>query len=167
MARRAIRFVCLILFFQVPMAGPALAQSDGQGNDRHSGYYYPTPGDQEVYTARAQTMPEAVRALRLGFVTGLSRQMASRPYAPPYAVFAKGQEAQKLIIVALTDGPLDTLYRSRAVLADLTAMARISPIFRDFGVEEIFTFLDLAKMLGFEQVTVSDGRDFAHQIAIK
>ena len=112
-------------------------------------------------------MPEAVRALRLGFVTGLSRQMASRPYAPPYAVFAKGQEAQKLIIVALTDGPLDTLYRSRAVLADLTAMARISPIFRDFGVEEIFTFLDLAKMLGFEQVTVSDGRDFAHQIAIK
>lgn len=148
----------------VPLPG---AQAAGPNGDRHSGYYYPEPGSQEVYTARAQTLPEANRRLRVGFVTGVSQAMAARAYAPRFTLFAKGEQAQKLVIVALADGPIDTLYRARAVLADLTAMSRVLPIFKEFGVQDWFTFLDLAKMMGFRQVTISDGRAFAHQITIK
>ena len=72
-----------------------------------------------------------------------------------------------MIITAIDDGPFDTIYRARAVLADLTAMSRTLPIFQEYGVEDWFTFLDLLKMMGFVQLTVTDGRDFAHQFVIE
>jgi hypothetical protein len=61
---------------------------------------------------------------------------------------------------------LGTIYRVRALLATLTASARMTPIFRENGVEDLLTFLDLLKMLGFKQITVSDGDKFAHQILL-
>lgn len=135
--------------------------------DRHAGYYYPIPSSREVYRARPERTPEAGRPLRIGFVTGVAAMMAKRAYAPSYALFAKGGEAEKLIIVALQDGTLDTLFRARAVLADLTAFARTMPIFGEYGARARYTFFDLAKILGFRQITVSDGRAFAHQVIIE
>lgn len=142
------------------------AQAPEETQSRHVGYYYPKPTE-ETYVARATILPEADRAFRVGFVTGITGQMSRRAYAPHYVIFAKGTHAQKLIITAITDGPMDTLYRGRAVLAELTAMARTLPVFREFGVEDWFTFLDLCKMMGFSQVTITDGRDFAHQFKIE
>ena len=138
-----------------------------QAADRHIGYYYPDPGEPEVYEARVDTLPEASRAARIGFVTGIASENHKRPYPPSLTMFAKGTEAQKLIIVALRDGPLDSLFRARAVFADMTAIARTLPIFREMGVEDYFTFFDLCKMMGFEKITVSDGKDFAHQVLLK
>ena len=135
-------------------------------DDRYAGYYYPEPQSTEVYKARAVTLPEAGRKQRLAFVTGFTLKQVNLPYAPNLAMFAKGDDATKLILVALQDGRLDTPYRARAVLAMLTATARVLPIFQEYRVEEIFTFLDLCKMLGFEEVTLSNGKDFAHKIHI-
>ena len=83
------------------------------------------------------------------------------------AIFAKGAEAEKLILVSLQDGRVDTLYRARAVFANLTSVARVLPIFADYGVQDYFTFFDLAKMMGFSQITITNGRDFAHQVFIE
>ncbi len=138
-----------------------------QAGDRHAGYYYPEPATREVYEARSETLPEASRATRIGFVTGIASHISKRPFPPQAAMFAKGAEAEKLIIVALVDGRIDTIYRARAVLANMTAAARLLPAFQDMGVQEWFTFLDLAHMLGFKQITISDGRDFAHQLIIE
>lgn len=140
--------------------------ADVQAADRHAGYYYPTPASTETYVARAQTLQEADRSLRIGFVTGITNQILQQPYPPTAAIFAKGAEGQKLIIVALEDGRIDTLYRARAIFANMTAVARVMPLFRELGVEGWFTFFDLAKLLGFEQITITDGRDFAHQVII-
>jgi hypothetical protein len=135
--------------------------------DRHAGYYYPPPGSEEVYKARARTLPEASRGLRIRFVTGVSRQLQTRPFPPTAAMFAKGAEAEKLIIVALVDGRIDTIYRARALFANLTAVARTTPVFQEYGVEELFTFFDFAKMIGFAQITISNGRDFTHQVILE
>ncbi len=135
--------------------------------DRHAGYYYPPPANTEVYTARALTMTDANRELRLAFVVGLTKLMLSLPYAPQFVIFAKGDEAQKLIIIGLRDGHLNTLFRARAVLALLTSVARSMPFLNDLGVAEFFTFFDLAKLLGFTQITISDGDAFAHQVIIE
>lgn len=135
--------------------------------DRHTGYYYPAPRTEEVYTARAQTLPEGDRARRIGFVTSLSLQMQSNAYSPPFAVFAKGEDAEKMIIVGLRDGELNTIYRARALFAMLTASARGSQFFVDHHVEDYFTFFDLAKLLGFSQITISDGQRFSHRVTIK
>ncbi len=158
-ARRAFPTLVGLLLLTWATAAP--------GADRHAGYYYPEPGTKETYTARAQTLEEAKRAVRIGFVTGLANQILARPYAPTIAIFAKGAEAEKLILVSLQEGRVDTLYRARAVFANLTSVARVLPVFAEYGVQDIFTFFDLAKMLGFTQITISDGDDFAHQVFIE
>ncbi len=147
--------------------GIAVAIDPAQAGDRHAGYYYPEPASREVYEARSETLPNADRSIRIGFVPGSAGQISARPDPPQAVMFAKGTEAEKLIIVALVDGRIDTLYRARAVLANMTAAARMLPAFQEMGVQDWFTFLDLAHMLGFKQVTISDGRDFAHQLIIE
>ncbi|MHA1152831.1 MAG: molybdopterin-guanine dinucleotide biosynthesis protein A [Alphaproteobacteria bacterium] len=162
------RLVIVALWFGLGIFSAATgAAPPAWAGDRHAGYYYPEPVTHEVYEARSETLPEADRATRIGFVTGIAKHVSERPYPPQAAMFAKGTEAEKLIIVALVDGRIDTLYRARAVLANMTAAARMLPAFQEMGVQDWFTFLDLAHMLGFKQITISDGRDFAHQLIIE
>ncbi|WP_299620675.1 hypothetical protein [Pelagibius sp.] len=145
----------------------SLAAGPAQAADRHAGYYYPEPTSREVYEARAYTLPEASRKARIAFVTGITSEQNKAPYPPTAAIFAKGTEAEKLIIVALSDERIDTVYRARAIFAQMTAVARLLPIFTELGVEDYFTFFDLVKMMGFKQITISNGREFAHQVSIQ
>ena len=149
------------------LAVVSLAPAPAGAEDRHVGYYYPPPQTIETYHARADTLQDSDRARRIGFVVELTQQMLSNPYAPEFAVFAKGDDAEKLLIVALKDGVLDTIYRARALFAMLTSVARATPLFQDYGVAEVFTFFDLLKILGFTQLTISDGDGFAHQVLIE
>jgi hypothetical protein len=149
------------------LAGVLLAPAPAGADDRHVGYYYPQPQTIETYEARADTLPDSDRTRRIGFVVELTQQMLSNPYAPEFAVFAKGDEAEKMLIVALRNDVIDTIYRARALLAMLTSVARATPLFQDYGVAEVFTFFDLLKILGFAQLTISDGEGFAHQVLIK
>lgn len=159
---RAIKAVWLCALLVA--AGPSLAS---EKRDRHAGYYYPAPTSVETYTARAKTFEDSDRKRRIFFVTELTNQMMQNPYPPPFAIFPKGEHAQKLIITALYDNGYNTIYRMRGLLAIMTARARITPIFEDYDVQDLYTFLDLLKLLGFEQVTVTDGETFAHQILIE
>ena len=72
-----------------------------------------------------------------------------------------------MIIVGVSGDSYNTLYRMRALLAMLTAVARTTPLFKEERVEDYFTYLDLCKMLGFKLLTVTDGKSFAHQIRIE
>jgi hypothetical protein len=142
-------------------AAPAAAQ------DRHAGYYYPVPKTEETYTARARTLPESDRDRRLGFVVAFMAEMNSEAAPQRYVLFAKGADAEKLIIVALDDQAFATLYRARAVLATLTSRVRASPLFAELGVQNLFTFYDLAKLIGFKQITISDGRAWSHRVWVE
>lgn len=139
---------------------------DDEVGDHHEGYYYPSPQTLEHYPSRVVTLPDSDEIRRQGFVIGMARQQLAAQYAPDYAIFTKGDHSQKLIVVALHDGTLNTLFRARALLATLTLVARSTPFFQKNTQPEESTFLDLLKLLGFTQVTISDGRDFAHQILI-
>ena len=134
--------------------------------DRHDDYYYPAVTSREIYQARTPTRPDATREVRIGYIVAETEGQAQRPYPPRYAIFAKGDDAEKLIIVGF-DQSFGTLYRARAVLAQLTARARGTALLRNMGVDDVFTFLDVAKLLGFRQVTVSDGASWAHQIELE
>ena len=138
-----------------------------QAQDRHAGYYYPDPVYKEVYNARAKRIPSANRKTRIAFVTSITQQNMKREYPPEAAIFAKGDKAQKMIIVGLVDGRLDTIYRARAIFANMTAAARTLPIFQELGVEDVFTFFDLAALMGFKQITITNGRNFTHQVLLK
>src|SRR3546814_17674137 len=81
-------------------------------------------------------------------------------------MFAKGSGAEKLVLIGLQDGPMDTLFRARARLAMLTATSRTTAVFRDLDPQAQYTFLDLLKLLGYTQITLSDGRTWAHRLDI-
>ena len=144
----------------------ATPAADG-ASERHVGYYYPPITSRERYRSRARMLPGAGRERRIGFVTAITGRQFTFGYPPQYTMFAKGGRAQKLIIVALGERSLATIYQARALLAQLTAIARASDFFRDLGVETHFTFFDLARMLGFERITVSDGIGFTHRVEIE
>ncbi|MDP6689958.1 MAG: molybdopterin-guanine dinucleotide biosynthesis protein A [Alphaproteobacteria bacterium] len=135
--------------------------------ENHAGYYYPAITSQEVYQARSPAMSSANRETRIGFVVAQTSGQRQLQYPPRFAMFAKGDEAEKLIIIGLDEHSFATLFRARAVMAQLTASARGSALFRNMAVEDLFTFFDLAKMLGFRQITVSDGRNYAHRIDLQ
>ena len=154
-----------ILFAAMLMAlGPALPSNAG---DSHAGYYYPEPQTREVYVSPHKMLPVAGERTRIGFTVGLNARQQSRNFAPGYHIFAKGAHGQKLIIVATSPDRYNTLYRLRALLAALTADARTSPLFRDGKSPEDVNFLDLCRMIGFEQVTVTDGDAIAHRIVLR
>ena len=135
--------------------------------DRHAGYYYPKPTTTESYRTRAETVEGANKRRRVAFIVGISNKSLSAPYPPTVSMFAKGRVAEKLIIVGAQDGRLNTIYRIRAYLATLTSVSRALPVFKNTKTPENLTFFDLAKMLGFEQVTISDGISVTHQVILK
>ena len=101
----------------------ATTDTVASGKPGHEGYYYPAITSKETYVARARRNDEIRRDNRIRFVTELTALQSRAAYAPQYAVFAKGADGQKLIIVALNDEVFGSLYRARGVLAQLTAFS--------------------------------------------
>jgi hypothetical protein len=137
------------------------------GEDRYVGYYYPKPTSTEVFESQMQTIATMDRTQRIQFVTIVSQGTIQAAYRVPYAVFAKGDKGDTMIIVGMQAGELNTVYRMRALLANLTTMSRLSPFFQEKTVAEDATFFDLLKLLGFQSVTITDGEKITHQVTIK
>jgi hypothetical protein len=158
------------------LAVPAMAQTKpaaskpvvaAPADDRYVGYYYPKPNSTEVYESAMQTVAGVDRAQRVQFVTVVSQGTIQSSYRVPYAVFVKGEKADKMIIVGLAPSEFGTIYRMRALLANMTTMSRMSPFFQERTVAEDATFFDLLKLLGFTTVTITDGDKLTHQVTIK
>jgi hypothetical protein len=158
--RRALGVAIGAVLVAAAVAAPA------QDKDRHAGYYYPPATVTESFEAEATTVSGATRLRRIGLITIITNKALAASYAPPYVMFVKGADAEKLIIIGMGDY-LANVYQARALLAQLTQQARLTEIFKEVDPEARLTFLDLLKMLGFEQVTVSDGKAYTLQISIK
>ena len=147
-------------------AQDAVSFSKEEEQSGHEGYYYPKPQTLEHFVSNAITLPDSDKVRRQGFVIGMTKQLLDGKYAPGFAIFAKGGQSEKLIIVGMIDGQLNTVYRARALLAELTAVARSTPFFQQNTQPEESTFFDFMKLLGFRQITITDGRAFAHQVIV-
>jgi len=164
-AAAAVGFAAILL----ASTGPAIADDRPPliSDDSHAGYYYPELTSREVYVSRANQLKDATRATRLGFVTNLTQQQLSKGFAPTFAIFAKGNDAEKLIIMSLGDQGFRSIYQARGILAQLTAVARSTRLLREMQVDDVFNFFDLARLLGFTQITISDGETFSHQVDLQ
>lgn len=152
------RFAPLLL--AAALALPAAA-------DDEAGYYYPPVGSSEVFDRTLADAPPADRSVRVAFVTGLTRQQLDKGYAPRFVLFAKGAESEELIAVALDDEVFATLYRARAVMAQMSAPTRVTQFFVENDLSERATFYDMLKIMGFRSLTLSDGRSWSHKVAFR
>ncbi len=127
-------------------------------------YYYPPVNSEEVFAREIAAAPPAGRAVRVGFTTQITKAQLAAPESPRFVIFAKGAEAQHMIIIALDDEVFKTIYRARAVLAQLTSNARGTDFFINNNIQDHATWFDLAKLLGFEDLVISDGAAGSHRV---
>lgn len=151
------------------VAGTMLIATIGTAgaDDSRVGYYYPAISSEEVFDRSFSETPPADRGVRVNFITQITKAQLEAPETPRFAVFAKGKGAEHMIIVALDDEIFRTLYRARAQLAQLTSNARSTDFFVQNNIQFHATWFDLAKMLGFEDIVISDGVTWSHKINLK
>ena len=136
--------------------------------DRQEGYHYPPVGTEEDFTRHLiADAPPSDADLRERFVGLITRAQLDAPETPRYVVFAKGGESRRLIIVALDDQVFRTIFRARAVLAQLSSNLRESPLFVERGLDTTATFFDMLQILDFADLTVTDGVDWSHRVHFK
>jgi len=144
----------------------ACAAIGAAAQDRE-GYYYPPITSTEMFERTLAPTPDASRAVRIGFVTQVTQQQLQAPATPRYVMFAKGAEAEEMIIVALDDHVFATLFRARAIMAQLSAPARQTAFFVEKQLADVATFYDMLKIMGFKTLTLSDGARWTHQVTFR
>ena len=127
-------------------------------------YHYPPVNSEEVFARNLAAAPPASRAVRVGFTTQITKAQLAAPESPRFVIFAKGDQTRNMIIVALDDEVFKTIYRARAVLAQLTSNARGTEFFINSNIQDHATWFDLAKLLGFEDMVISDGATWSHRV---
>jgi hypothetical protein len=152
----------LIVAFAFGLALAGMAQAEDKAE-----YYYPPVSSEEVFDRSLGDTPPASRDVRIGFVTQITKAQLAAPESPRFVVFAKGDDAQHMIIVALDDQIFRTLYRARALLAQLTANVRGTDFFVQNKIETSATWFDLARILGFEDLVISDGVTWTHRVVLE
>lgn len=146
------------LFMAMFAATAALA------SDRYAGYYYPQITSSENFNRVIRETPPSSKEVRVDFVTGLTLAQLAAPESPRFVFFAKGDDAKHLTVVALDDDVFSTLYRARAVLAQMTSNMRQNEFFHQENLQFVATFYDLLQIMDFDTLVISDGETWAHQI---
>lgn len=149
--------ILLVLFVAV-WALPLAAQ------DRHEGYYYPPVTSTETFDRSFRTLGGANKEVRVDFIQTITQAQLAAPEAPKFLFFAKGEGAKSLIAVALDDDVFATLYRARAVMAQMTVNVREGPFFVDQNLQFVATFYDLLQILEFDTLVISDGKSWSHRV---
>lgn len=138
--------------------------SAAPGQDRYVGYYYPEVGSEEVFDRLVRPSDGASKAVRIDFVNVLTTAQLEAPESPRFVFFAKGEDAGTLILVALDDEVFASIYRARAILAQLTVSVRKGGYFRQEDLQHVATFYDLLQLMAFDELIISDGRTWAHRV---
>jgi hypothetical protein len=133
-------------------------------SERYAGYYYPEITSTETFTRVIREAPRSSKGVRVAFVTNLTVAQLSAPESPRFVFFAKGDDARHLTVIALDDDVFSTIYRARAVLAQMTSNMRTNEFIRQQNLQFVATFYDLLQFMEFDTLVISDGETWSHQV---
>lgn len=145
----------------VALAGPLSAQ------DRYQGYYFPQITSQEVFDRVVRSGAGANKAVRIDFVNTLTNAQLESVLNPNYVFYTKGNDAGTLILTALDDEVFATIYRARAIMAQLTVSVRTGGFFVEEELQYVATFYDLLQLLEFDELIITDGKTWSHKVDFK
>ncbi|WP_299748095.1 hypothetical protein [uncultured Tateyamaria sp.] len=140
------------------------AAAAAQAQERYEGYYYPEVTSTEDFTRVIRQAPDSSKGVRVEFVTNLTVAQLAAPESPRFVFFAKGADAKHLTVIALDDEVFSSLFRARAVLAQMTSNMRNNDFFRAQELQFVATFFDLLQLMEFDTLVISDGETWAHQV---
>ncbi|MEM8655224.1 MAG: hypothetical protein AAGF36_10800 [Pseudomonadota bacterium] len=140
------------------------AAATAHAEERYEGYYYPEVSSTEDFTRVIREAPDSSKGVRVEFVTNLTVAQLAAPESPRFVFFAKGSDAKHLNVIALDDDVFSTLFRARAVLAQMTSNMRNNDFFRTQELQFVATFFDLLQLMEFDTLVISDGETWSHQV---
>ncbi|WP_300031990.1 hypothetical protein [uncultured Roseobacter sp.] len=144
--------------FALVFAGAVAAE------DRYVGYYYPEVTSEETFDRVIRATQGAGKAVRVDFVNVLTTAQLEAPESPRFVFFAKGSDADTLILTALDDDVFSTIYRARALMAQLTVSVRKGGFFRQEDLQYVATFYDLLQLMQFNELLITDGETWTHRV---
>jgi hypothetical protein len=97
-------------------------------------------------------------------VNQITTSQLAAPESPRFVFFAKGDDASTLILTALDDDIFSTLYRARAIMAQLTVSVRKNGFFKDEDLKYLATFYDVLQLMQFEELLITDGETWTHRV---
>lgn len=148
----------MVLLTSLALAGAAVAE------DRYVGYYYPDVTSQEAFDRVVRSGEGVGKTVRIDFINVLTSAQLDAPENPRFVFYAKGEGAETLILTALDDDVFSTLYRARAILAQLTVSVRSGGFFQAEDLQYVATFYDLLQLLQFDELIITDGETWTHRV---
>ncbi|GGD11309.1 hypothetical protein [Aquisalinus flavus] len=130
------------------------------------GVYYPKVSSVETPDIRFGRMAGFGPQERQFFVDQVNLAASTPGRTFPIVAQAVGENNETLVFTYLGDGSM-TPYLSRGILARLTSITRAAPAIAEMGLSSEFDVYNMAAVLGFARVTVTDGRHFAHQADLR
>lgn len=132
-----------------------------------AGKYYPQVSSSDTPEIRFGKMAGVGPVERQFFIDQLNLAASTPGRTFPIVVQAVGENRETLVFLYLdADGPM-TPYLARAILARLTSLTRSAPAISEMGLSNEFDIYNTAAVLGFAQIIVTDGRDFAHKADLR
>lgn len=131
------------------------------------GYYYPEVTSEEAFDRVIRSSGASSKAVRVDFVNRITSSQLKSPESPRFVFFAKGDDASTLILTALDDDVFSTIYRARAIMAQLTVSVRQNGFFQQQELQYLATFYDLLQLMQFDELMITDGETWTHRVTFK
>jgi len=128
-----------------------------------AGRSYPPTTSSETPEIRFGPMVGVSSPQRQFFVDQINLAAASGPRLVPVVAQAVGDDKSTLLFMSLSSEQTPTPYLARAMLARMTSILRFAPAITEMGLSNEFDIYNMAAVLGFERIVVSDGRTFSHE----
>lgn len=131
------------------------------------GVYFPAITSTETPTVRFPKLAGVGPQQRSVVVDQLNVAVATNGGVFPIVVQAVGEDRATLALTYMHTDSAMTPYIARAILARLTSLVRFLPAVTELGVSSEIDVYNMASVLGFDQIIVSDGRGFAHSANLR
>lgn len=123
------------------------------------GRVFPPVTDTEVHATLLGARSGAGPRERQYFVDRINMETSGRGLAAPIVVQGVGEARDTLVLMVHGgDGAL-TPFIARALLARTTSVIRFAPVVAELGLSEELDVYEVASVLGFKRIVVTDGRD--------
>ncbi len=168
MLRQSLAVAALSVFGALSIApGDAASADRVAAADTKAGpnSYYPPIVSVDTPEIRFSPKGEVEAQKRLFFVDQVNLAAAGNSF--PIVAQAVGDRNATLVIMNIDSPEAMTPYIARAMLARMTSVTRFLPEISDLGLSAEFDIYNMAAVLGFNRIVVTDGRNFSHKAELE
>lgn len=144
-------------------ASPAAVGVTSVDERTGEGTYFPAVSSVETPEIRFARVAGVGVQQRNVVVDQLNLAVATNGGTLPIVVQAVGQDRSTLVFTYMNADSTMTPYIARGILARLSSLSRLLPVVNELGLSSEVDVYNVAVVLGFERIIVTDGRNFAHQ----